>query len=232
MTNRDFDDFDEYAEEYRRIHSQSITASGADSDYFSEHKIQKLREHEFGDSLKILDLGCGDGNSAVFFRKYFADCEYFGIDTSDKSVAIARERNIDEARFERYNGLDIPFSDGELDVVFIACVLHHIDKSLHEKLIGEVRRVLKAGGRLYIFEHNPFNPLTRYVVRTCPFDKDAVLLTSSYMRKLLKNHRFKDVETNYTIFFPRHRIFRGLLGLEDYLKWLPLGGQYYSISTK
>jgi hypothetical protein len=34
------------------------------------------------------------------------------------------------------------------------------------------------------------------------------------------------------VFFPNHRIFRGLHGLEPYLKWLPLGGQYYARAVK
>ena len=36
--------------------------------------------------------------------------------------------------------------------------------------------VLKPGGRLYVFEHNPRNPLVRYVIARTPIDENAILL--------------------------------------------------------
>lgn len=232
MSRKMFDDFDAYAKDYRHIHNESLKFSGADSDYFSEQKIEEVRKNETMQSPKILDLGCGDGNSAVFFRKHFKACEYFGLDTSKESVSIASSRELFGATFSYYNGFDLPFSDGAFDIVFIACVLHHIDSRQHEKILAEVKRVLRPGGRLYIFEHNPLNPVTRRMVRNCPFDEDAVLLTSFYTRKLLMRLKFQDVNVGYTLFFPRHRIFNRMLPLENYLKWLPVGGQYYARSIK
>lgn len=232
MSRKVFDDFDGFAKDYRHIHNENIKSSGADSDYFSEQKIEEVRKNETGQSQKILDLGCGDGNSAVFFRKHFAGCEYFGLDTSKESVSVASSRELSGATFSHYNGVDLPFSDSAFDIVFIACVLHHIDSQQHEKILAEVKRVLKPGGRLYIFEHNPLNPLTRRIVKNCPFDENAVLLTSFYTKKMLINLKFQDVNIGYTIFFPRHRIFSRILRLEEYLKWLPIGGQYYARSIK
>ena len=232
MSNKAFDDFDEFAKDYRQIHNESLKFSGADSDYFSEQKIEEVRKNETDALPKVLDLGCGDGNSAVFFRKHFSGCEYNGLDTSKESVAVAEKREVPGAAFSHYNGFDIPFADGSFDIVFIACVLHHIDHAWHERLLNEVRRVLKEDGRLYIFEHNPLNPLTRRIVNNCPFDEDAVLLNSSYTRKILKHLDFRDVIVGYTIFFPRHRFFSQMLRLEKYLKWLPIGGQYYARAVK
>lgn len=232
MSRNTFDDFDEFAKDYRQIHNESMKFSGADSDYFSEQKIEEVRKHETAQSPEILDLGCGDGNSAVFFRKHFAGCEYFGLDTSKESISVADDRKLPGAAFAHYNGFDIPFSEGTFDIVFIACVLHHIDLRQHEKTLREVKRVLKPSGRLYIFEHNPLNPLTRRVVKNCPFDEDAVLLPARYTRKMLTDLEFQDVNIGYTIFFPRHRLFHRLLRLEAYLRWLPVGGQYYARSIK
>jgi ubiquinone/menaquinone biosynthesis C-methylase UbiE len=232
MSRKEFDDFDEFAKNYRQIHNESLKFSGADSDYFSEQKIEEVRKHETVQSPRVLDLGCGDGNSAVFFRKHFPKCEYNGLDTSKESVAVAEEKKVFRANFAHYNGFDIPFSDGSFDIVFIACVLHHIDHIQHEKILTEVKRVLKNGGRLYIFEHNPLNPLTRRIVKNCPFDEDAILLNSAYTKKMLKRLDFRDVNVGYTIFFPRHQLFSKIIRLEKYLKWLPIGGQYYAIGIK
>jgi len=232
MSRKLFDDFDGFAKDYRRAHNEVIKISGTDSDYFSEQKVGEIRKRENGGFHRILDIGCGDGNSAVFFQKHFRGCEYAGIDTSIESIKIARERELPGTNFVHYDGFDMPFTKASFDIAFIACVLHHIDSKQHETMLLEAKRILRPGGRLYVFEHNPLNPVTRRVVRSCAFDEDAVLMTSSYLRKLLLRLKFQSVNVAYTIFFPRHRIFRGMLSLERYLSWLPLGGQYYVRSVK
>jgi ubiquinone/menaquinone biosynthesis C-methylase UbiE len=221
------DVFDVIASDYRQIHNQSIGFSGADSDHFSEQKVEIVRRLEPGNPA-ILDLGCGDGNSAVYFTKHFPGSEYAGIDSSSKSVQIAADRGLSNARFACYDGREIPYDTDSFDVVFTACVLHHIDRTDHEPILREAMRVLKPGGHLYIFEHNPLNPLTRKVVRDCPFDEGVVLLPAGYTRDLLESIGFNRTSVNYTVFFPRQRLVRHFLGLERYLGWLPLGGQYYA----
>ena len=43
MSERSFDDFDEFANNYRNIHTQNVKLSGADSFYFAEmKKIQTI----------------------------------------------------------------------------------------------------------------------------------------------------------------------------------------------
>lgn len=225
-------DFDDYAKDYRRVHNEHLKFSGADSDYFSEQKIKVVRSIEAAEKLRVLDLGCGDGNSARYFRRHFPECEYSGLDTSQVSIDLANERHVENAEFLHYDGEKIPFSDDSFDVVFVACVFHHIDPRAHGAVLDEIRRVLKNGGRLYLFEHNPLNPLTRRIVKNCPFDEDAILLGAGYTRKMLTRSDLKNIEIGYTIFFPNHKVFRGLHGLERYLKWLPIGGQYYARAIK
>jgi hypothetical protein len=66
---RNFDSFDEFADNYRQIHNENINITGTDSDYFSEHKIKTVKSYEISivENLNILDFGCGDGNSYTFF---------------------------------------------------------------------------------------------------------------------------------------------------------------------
>jgi ubiquinone/menaquinone biosynthesis C-methylase UbiE len=232
MSKRAFDDFDVFADDYRQIHNQSIKISGTDSDYFSEQKIEEIKRRESQENINFLDLGCGDGNTAVFFQKYFPNSKYTGLDVSKESISVAKKRELKNTEFFDYNGFEIFFEDDTFDVIFIACVLHHIDFSHHKKILEEVKRVLKLGGRLYIFEHNPFNPVTRMVIKNCPFDEDAVLLSPYYTKKTLKQINFSNTEVAFTLFFPRNNIFSKLLFLEKKLKWLPLGGQYYTKSVK
>ena len=64
-------------------------------------------------------------------------------------------------------------------------------------------RVLKPGGRIYLFEHNPVNPVTRYLVKTCVFDKDAKLLGIIIVINLFKDCLFRNIEKKFILFFPR-----------------------------
>lgn len=232
MSERTFDDFDEFASKYRSIHSGNIKISGADSFYFAEMKVQLLKQHEPGDKQQVLDVGCGDGATEVFMQQHFPAWQVTAIDVSQKSIAQALSRNLSNAVFNVYNGQIIPLSPGSIDVVFIAGVLHHVDHALHQNLINEIARVLKKGGRLYLFEHNPLNPVTRYLVNTCVFDKNARLLKSSYTLKLFGQGKLNVASKQFIIFFPRKGLFSKLIFLEKYLQWLPLGGQYFIKAIK
>jgi ubiquinone/menaquinone biosynthesis C-methylase UbiE len=137
---RNFDSFDEFANNYRQIHNKNIAITGVNSDYFSEHKITTIQCHEknFTENLSILDFGCGDGNSYTYFQSYFPNCIYKGIDISNESISIAEKKHQNKSDFKTFNGIDIPFEEQTFDVVFIACVLHHIDFSLHDKIFMEI----------------------------------------------------------------------------------------------
>ena len=226
MTDRAFDDFDAYAANYREIHSKNISLSGAESSYFAEMKVAFLKKFEKNTPLKVLDVGCGDGLTELYFEKHFYDFKLTGIDVSKKSIEVAKERDLVTASFSHYNGRDIPFSDNSFELVFVAGVFHHINFALHHSLLLEINRVLKKGGRLYFFEHNPINPLTKYLVKTCVFDEDAKLLPHQYSKKILKKVLFNIVNTHFIIFLPRMPWLKRLWGIEKYLEWLPIGGQY------
>jgi len=221
-------DFDPYASNYQEIHNQNIKITGADRDYYSEQKVLLIKgEEEAGaDGVSsILDFGCGDGNSVPFFRRHFPRAAIHGMDVSEMSLAVARERNIPNSTFSAFNGKMEPKES--FDLAFMANVLHHNNPSAQVDLVRSLKESLKPGGRLYIFEHNPHNPLIRKLVRDCPFDRDAALLKPGYCRHLVEQAGFDSIEVRFILFIPRYRPLKWLLFLEDHLKWLPLGAQYY-----
>ena len=232
MSKRTFDDFDGFADEYRVIHTQNIKLSGADSFYFAEMKVRLLQSLETDRPLRVLDVGCGDGTTEQFMQLYFPQWQTEGIDISAKSIEVATKRKLIRANFAVYDGCNFPFADESFDVVFIAGVLHHIDFALHQALMKEICRTLKKGGRLVLFEHNPLNPLTRYLVNTCVFDLQAKLLQHYYASKLLVENGLLIKEKKFIIFFPRKGLLSKLIFLEKYLDWLPLGGQYFIWAEK
>jgi len=232
MPERTFDNFDEFASDYRSVHAANIKLSGADSYYFAEMKVRLLKPVESNDALNVLDIGCGDGATELFMQQYFPQWKVNGIDISEKSIQEASQRNLPNAVFSVFNGTHIPFADNSVDIVFMAGVLHHVSFDIHRQLIKEVYRVLKTAGRFYLYEHNPNNPLTRYLVNTCVFDKDAKLLKSSYTNGLLKSEGLQIKKKEFIIFFPRKGILSKFIFLEKYLQWLPLGGQYFISAYK
>ncbi len=232
MPKRTFDEFDEYAENYRQIHNRNIAISGADSLYFAEMKVRLLQAYVKNEMLSVLDVGCGDGATEIFIQKYFPLWKVEGIDTSPKSIEAAKHRGLSNSNFHFYDGSKMPFEENQFDLIFIAGVLHHVNYDLHSSLLKEIIRVLKPGSKLFLFEHNPLNPLTRYLVNACEFDKDAKLLGAGYTLQLLRRSGFTMRKKNFIIFFPRKGLLSKFIFLEKYLQWLPLGGQYFIVAEK
>lgn len=226
-------EFDTFAGEYRRIHDKNIGFSGADSDFFTEYKIKEIAERgllKLKKAPAILDYGCGDGNAAKFITSYFPDADYCGIDISKDSVKQAIHTYADAGgkyRFLIYDGKRLPFESGTFDMVYMACVMHHIIPYLRTAVVRECLRVLKPDGKLVIFEHNPLNPLTLHAVNTCPFDENAKLLTSSKLEQLIKEAGGRIKCRRFTFFIPRKGVLKQITGVEKHLAWCPFGGQYY-----
>ena len=93
---------------------------------------------------RVLDLGCGTGNSVDIFRSYDAGIDWVGVDIPDSQEARARRRT--DAEFVTYDGVRVPFADETFDLVYSHQVLEHVsDPGLH---LREIARVLRIGGIL------------------------------------------------------------------------------------
>lgn len=91
---------------------------------------------------RILDLGCGTGNSIDLFRKYGSEFSWKGLDISLSPEVSARIRT--DCEFYTYDGVNIPFSDESFDLVYCHQVMEHV--RYPERLLKEVFRVLVPGG--------------------------------------------------------------------------------------
>lgn len=231
LTGRKLVDFDDYAENYQKLLDQNVKGlSGSDSNYFCEYKI--IEVSRYLENSSILDFGCGLGNSAEFISKHIKKFGYKGVDISSKCIEKASSKMISGCEFLQYDGLKLPFPDNTFDVVFAACVFHHIDSERHIDTLREIWRVLRGGGKVIIFEHNPLNPLTVKTVHECPFDEGVTLIPARKMRKQLKETGFKKNAVKYTIFMPRKGFFNKMIAAERFFKNIPLGAQYYFVGEK
>jgi ubiquinone/menaquinone biosynthesis C-methylase UbiE len=229
-------EFDKFADEYYASLVAGIAISGESPEYFSEYKIADIARAcpqlsgARADAVEILDFGAGIGNSVPFVRKHFARAELTCLDLSQRSLEVAEKRFSNQARYVRFDGAKIPFPPNHFDIAYAMCVFHHIGHADHGALLQELHRVIKPGGSLFIFEHNPFNPLTVRVVNTCPFDENAHLIRGYEMKRRMLGAGFARATTRYRVFFP-HAL-RALRPMEGALAWLPLGGQYYVHAAK
>lgn len=126
--------------------------------------------------LSVLDFGAGTGSSNPWVRKHLPGAHLTCLDPSRHSLEVAERRFPGQARFMYFDGRRIPMADGSFDVVYAMCVFRYIDRIHHVPPMSELRRVLKLGAQLFIFEFNPWNPPTRRVVNDCRFDENAVLI--------------------------------------------------------
>jgi len=227
-------EFDKFADEYRQFHRKNIRISGEEPEFFHEYKIKDTavlaRACHLPSAPRILDFGAGVGNAVPYFHQHIPGCELTCLDVSRKSLAIAEKRFPNQARFVAFHGRHIPFPDDYFDLVFSACVFHHIPPAEHEPILQEWWRVLRLGGVAVVFEHNPYNPLTVHAVKTCPFDENAVLIPPRKLLWNMKQAGFVTAVHRYRIFFPGP--LQALRSLERYLTWLPLGAQYYVAARK
>ena len=232
MSSRASAEFDRYASTYAEQHESSIALSGEEPEYFSQYKIDDLaRVCELNRlaPARILDFGAGIGNSLAPMQRAFPDAQISGIDVSAESLEVCRTVAREGTDLRSYDGRTIPFDADTFDVVFTACVFHHVPAAEHVALLREIRRVLRPEGRFVLYEHNPWNTLTVRAVRNCPFDDNAVLIAAPEMVRRLQSAGFGQVERRFRVFFPR--ILSALRPLEWSLSPVPLGAQYMLVGA-
>lgn len=230
--------FDRVAPDYERIHNQSLPP-GVSSDEFVRQKAEKIvqwirQEYVPGQEFHYLDYGCGNGR----LFKYMMESELlplieqervrlFGFDTSMQSLAEA-EKIVGSGSVRLVSDLnDLPH-DLRFDLVVCCNVFHHIVPDERPTAARSLRRWMKPGARVVLWEHNPYNPLTRVLVKLCPFDEHASLLPLGMVIRLFSEHSYLCSAHEYVnIFPPRWHRFKSVSFIEGKLRGLPVGTQYW-----
>lgn len=132
-----------------------------------------------------LDAGCGSG----FFSKFFCDqgMRTVALDYSEKALEIARDMTKGRARLIRQSLLcDELFSkiDERFDFIFTDGLLEHFMGMDQDKIIGNLRSILKDGGTLATFVPNRFSPWE--LIR--PFFMPGIEETPFVLKKLVDVH--------------------------------------------
>lgn len=223
--------FDEYADDYDHALAQGLNASGESKEYFAHGRVSWLarRLRELGGQPKsVLDFGCGTGAATPFLRDILKVDSIIGVDTSAKSLEVARRQH--GSPDIRFHPLKELHPDNEFDLAFCNGVFHHIPPHERDAAIDYIFKSLRSGGWFAFWENNPWNPGTRYIMKRIPFDHDAITLTPPEAVKLLRKGGFEVVRKDFLFIFPN--ALRHLRGIEPLVCGLPLGGQYQALCRK
>jgi SAM-dependent methyltransferase len=231
MDNSETPQFDAYSQVYSDLVDKSVRFSGQSTEFFHRVKIDALlrlvMKYLTPKEATIADVGCGTGSLSGLLIPHVK--AVFGTDISSACVERA-QRRIRGGQFKVYDGTTLPYEQNSVDLAMTSCVMHHVPPANWKSFTLEMSRIVRPGGLVAVLEHNPWNPLTRFAVSTCEFDKDAVLLSRGQTKKLMQDAGLEIIEQVFILFFPWDLAF--LRRVEQRLVAIPLGAQYIVIGRK
>lgn len=122
----------------------------------------------------LLDIGCGTGIYFDVLAGYVTRIE--AIDESFDMIGIAddycRLTGLSNIHTRVGSAGELPYGDESFDVVIAMDLLHHVPDAA--QAVAEVKRVLKPGGRFFVFEPNICNPLM-FVAHALPAEERRAL---------------------------------------------------------
>lgn len=234
MTNRssfNSTKFDEYDVTYDIALAKGLSISGEDKGYFARHRIAWLadRLQQLHQQPKaVMDFGCGTGSATPLLFDLIGTQSVVAIDTSTKCLDVAKQtRDCEQAQFLLYSQYQ---PSEEIDLAYSNGTFHHIPPNERAAAVNYVYRSLRPAGLFALWENNPWNPGTRYVMSRIPFDRDAIPLNPFEARHLLQAGGFEVLRTDFLFIFPR--VLRCFRIIEPLVSRLPLGAQYQILCRK
>ena len=167
--------------------------------------LDQIMKGRYQPPERILDAGAGGGRNLHWFvQQGFA---VYGTDRNPEAVDAIRQHypGVPADHFQVASVESLPFSDAYFDHVISSAVLHFADNEVHfEQMFGEMIRVLKPGGSLFIRVATDVGlegktvPLGhgRYAL---PDGSDRFLLTRKMLDNLIKRHTLSLLEPFKTV---------------------------------
>jgi 2-polyprenyl-3-methyl-5-hydroxy-6-metoxy-1,4-benzoquinol methylase len=196
--------------------------------YFVEHHIKEF----MGDNRNktVLEIGCGIGTDAHEFIKQGAN--YFGIDSSEESIRIAKLRN-PEGMFICGNAEEILFQNTSFDLIYSFGVIHHTENP--DLILQNIRKVSDPYTRIKIMLYSRYSikyfwlqlkygsTALKYTEAqaNCPISR---VYSKSEILKLFKRNGLKVTKIKKDFIFPYK--------VEDYIRYKYTKKWYYRFLPK
>ena len=113
--------------------------------------VDQIMKGRYVASDKILEAGCGGGRNMDWFVKN--NFSVYGIDQSEAAILHLKSKypDLEEERLQISMVEKLPFPDNFFNHLISSAVLHFAKNETHFKeMVGEMLRVLKPGGSLFI----------------------------------------------------------------------------------
>jgi SAM-dependent methyltransferase len=221
--------FDDVAARYEAALNEGLRLSGEGPEYFAERRVAWTDRVLAGQAIqRILDFGCGVGLAVPQLARQFDAESVWGFDPSQRSIDRARGDLVDERYFFTAHARELPAD--EIDLAYCNGVFHHIPPEDRPGALATIYRAMRPGGWFALWENNPWNPGTRWVMSRIPFDRDAQTLSPLVARRMVRIAGFDVRRTDSWFLFP-HAL-RWLRPLESLVHRMPLGGQYLVLCQK
>ena len=156
-------------------------------------QITKTHQH-------IVEVGCGQGTDAITACQYLGPgASYIGIDASDQSIANAEQASVERSsylevipQFTQGDALALTYENNSLECIYSMGVLHHTTNT--QLAIDEIYRVLRPGGRCYIFLYRTASPklLVAHTLRALQLVCDKICRQDRCLLKIAENFSFEN----------------------------------------
>ncbi len=207
------------------IHDLAITAHPSGSPEFfhdlDEYHFDKLHHllalipFDKLSGQRVLDVGCGTGVDLVRFAR--GGARAVGLDLAQSAVRLAQQ-NVGHQRLPARllvgDGEHLPFADNQFDFVFAHGVVQYTADG--RRLVEEVRRVLKPGGRAVFQGYNRIswlNALSKLMKVDLEHEGAPVLHKYSPEEFRMIVDGFSDVHLVYERFPVKSRLHGGWKGV-------------------
>ena len=224
-------DLFDLSEEYEAMLRKGVDLSGEAPEYFLRGRVADLRRALRKDwaPKRILDFGCGTGESSAHLAEQFPVARVVGVDTSDNAIERARRKH--GCCRVQFGPISALAGEAPFDLCYVNGVFHHIEPERRLEAVRAIYAALAPGGYFALFENNPWNPGTRMVMSRIPFDRDAKTLSFGETQELVRAGGFRIAQpARFLFYFPRPLAF--LRAMEPAFLRLPLGAQYCVLGNK
>ena len=151
-------------------------------------------ERVLGDATSLLEVGCGQGLLMEKALRQLKPRRVVGVDVSEVMLEIAwkrlRRRGKAEAiQVAQAEATTLPFRNACFDGLLSMSMIEHLDEKALMKFLGEARRVLRPGGRLFLWSFSPRHPIILMMRGT------GIGRSSDELRRLTARAGFREVRS-------------------------------------
>lgn len=123
---------------------------------------------------RFLEIGCGEGLFLAKLASVNKDNQVYGVDNRQdllqRAVKKIKEKDIKNAKLFQADATLLPFKDSYFDLIVCINVIFNLQSlDIVKKVLKEMVRVCKSGGRIIFDFRNSTNPFIYFKYKLAPY---------------------------------------------------------------